>query len=194
MKTNGLIYFIKIFAIVILMSLSFTSCSYFAADIPRFGGGELLDKEMISSIKSEIFSGSDTSESETNKSGNESQVIIDVRETEAEEESETSSKAEPTTEDRSEITDEPQSSYDTEEEDTVLDTAGIESIFETSSEATETGDRITVYWSKGGSAWHLSTKCHYIAESDTVYAGYVEDAKAAKKSKLCSYCEKHYQD
>ena len=174
-------------ALISVILISFlSSCSFFSSEVNRFGGGELLDNELIESIKHEIFpNGDPTINGES--TGNPSQEIIDVRDSEMSQQTETEVHV---------YTDETEASL----ESTELITENKATSPETD-ETTEgqvitdvNGERIKVYWSKGGSVWHLSLSCYHVAKLDTVYSGYIEDAIAAKKEKLCSYCEKKYQD
>lgn len=174
----------------LILALSMSSCAFFSSEVNRFGGGELLDADMIESIKQEIFPSGDPSVN-GDSTNNPSQEIIDVRDTVTDVDTVTETPEDTTAiESSSDITE--SVTYDKESTEVSVE----ESLTEADSSVItdESGERITVYWSKGGSVWHLSLKCYHVAKLDTVYSGYVEDAIAAKKEKLCSYCEKHYKD
>ncbi len=48
----------------------------------------------------------------------------------------------------------------------------------------------TVYWTKSGSVWHTNPDCHHLKKSTNIQSGTVEEAKEAKKERLCSTCGK----
>ncbi len=47
-----------------------------------------------------------------------------------------------------------------------------------------------VYWTKSGSVWHTNPECHHLKKSTNIQSGTVEEAKEAKKERLCSTCAK----
>ena len=159
---------IAILSATFLILISLTSCSFFSSDIIRFGGGTLLDKDMIESIKQEILSGAEDTETVSHQ-------IIDVRTEAIDEYEDTDSDAAQT--DNTETHLEESSTFESASDDSVP--------------SENTNNEATVYWTEGGSVWHLSTNCYHL-KSAKIYSGYVQDAINAKKSKLCSYCEKHY--
>lgn len=46
-----------------------------------------------------------------------------------------------------------------------------------------------VYWTKNGTVWHTDRECSRIKKSDVV-EGTVEEAIAAGKERICSFCDK----
>lgn len=53
----------------------------------------------------------------------------------------------------------------------------------------EYGDT-TVYWTPFGKVYHTDLDCHALNRSDNLTEGTVEQAIAANRTRLCSYCEK----
>lgn len=71
----------------------------------------------------------------------------------------------------------------------------IESNTETEAEATTKADESdikteTVYWTEGGSVWHLTPQCSRLSKSKEIISGTVSEAKEAKKERVCSFCGK----
>ena len=164
--------FFKCF-IIFAVILSLTSCSYFYSG--SFEGGELLDDELMASIKAELFSTEESS--------------LGVEEI-------TAPINEIATEDSSEI------SSDTTRESTT-EAHLSESSLETTSEAitaivtesvcdTETIYESTdlVYWTANGSVWHTFKDCGHLKNSKSIESGSIEKAIESGKAKLCSTCEK----
>ena len=166
-------------SVTLIILLSLTSCSFFSSEVIRFGGGTLLDKEMIESIKQNVLSETSTAEDE------DSRQIIDVRTDVTDEETNVDTEAE--------SEGDKAGSSETNVEETGTSPDKSESALDNSDPTETVNNEETVYWTEGGSVWHLSVNCHHL-KSTTIYSGYIKDAIDAKKTKLCSYCEKHYQD
>lgn len=47
-----------------------------------------------------------------------------------------------------------------------------------------------VYWTPFGKVYHAFEDCHTMNQTDTITEGTVEEAIAANRTRLCSYCEK----
>lgn len=50
-----------------------------------------------------------------------------------------------------------------------------------------------VYWSPFGKAYHIDEDCHALNRTDTLTVGNVEEAIAARRTKLCSFCAKRHE-
>lgn len=50
-----------------------------------------------------------------------------------------------------------------------------------------------VYWTEGGSVFHLDEDCSHLNRSYELTAGTPEEAEQAGKSRLCKSCEKRHQ-
>ena len=46
----------------------------------------------------------------------------------------------------------------------------------------------TVFWTAGGSVWHVTAECSALAKSKSVSSGTEEQAKEAGKSRVCKRC------
>ena len=46
----------------------------------------------------------------------------------------------------------------------------------------------TVFWTAGGSVWHVTAECSALAKSKSVSSGTEEQAKQAGKSRVCKRC------
>ena len=57
---------------------------------------------------------------------------------------------------------------------------------ETVPKPTETED--AVFWTAGGSVWHVTAECSALAKSKSVLSGTEEQAKQAGKSRVCKRC------
>lgn len=49
-------------------------------------------------------------------------------------------------------------------------------------------DTDTVYWSPGGSVWHLDPTCPSLKQAKSVRSGSITDARAAGKARACKTC------
>ena len=59
-------------------------------------------------------------------------------------------------------------------------------------QATQTLDGVAVYWTKGGSVYHLDQDCQHLNRSDELYEGDVPSATEAGKARLCKTCAKNF--
>ncbi len=51
-----------------------------------------------------------------------------------------------------------------------------------------------VYWTEGGSVYHLDPACYHLSRADEVLHGTVEKALAAGKDKVCASCGDNEDD
>lgn len=146
---------------VAFLILSSVSCSMVHGNHETFNGGEILDDEKMSEIRSQIYS---TFETETGKdiSTQTERINADIEETD-------------------------KNSYETETESE--SESGFSSSDTDMSEETETGGDCNVFWTDKGEVWHLNVDCRYL-NNKSVVTGTVEDAKTAGKSRACSACGK----
>lgn len=144
--------------------LSSVSCSMVHGNHETFNGGEILDDEKMSEIRSQIYS---TFETETVK---DEATQTDKTETNEEE-----------TETNEDETDNSSSETETESDISSSDTV--------MPEETETSMKADVYWIESGEVWHIKRDCRYL-KNKTVVSGSVEDAVAAGKIRACSACGK----
>ena len=150
--------------------LGFCSCD-FDESRNNFLGGELLDNEKLSEIRDSIFteeSNTVTGEGDENSEGN--QDSTQGNSSESSENNETVTESEVTNDSQTENNDNTQSEGITESE--------------------TIGKSELVYWTKGGSRWHLFRDCYHIKDSENVISGTEEEAIEAKKEKVCSSCAK----
>lgn len=80
------------------------------------------------------------------------------------------------------------STTESESEGTQKDTEGTERN-ETESIEIEGGTAIIVYWTEGGSVWHVSRDCYHIKNKDVI-SGTVEEAEKTGHDKACKTCNK----
>lgn len=204
--------FFRIIIITLSMAMLLSSCSYFSSDRARFGGGELLDDERISEIKAELFSDTETGTSsaqstdedngqipdDTEKGHNNSEETEIKNETPTNNEIQSSSvendnTAEHVTEGNEQDGNEESSSQNSDEgEDSAQDDneesftqGGEEDDSEQGSE-----EESVVYWTEGGSVWHVSKECSSLKNSKNIISGSVEEAQNAGKERVCSRCGK----
>ena len=157
--------------LVFVTAISSSACSLFIPDKGSFDGGEILNEELLSEIRAEIFTySSDTStESEENTNLSESSSY----ETEIESENEA-------------ITSEETENCDTTSErieESILTTE------ETEKGTTSSSGKV-VFWTESGSVWHSFKDCGHLKNSKEILSGSVDDAIAAGKEKLCTTCQK----
>ena len=53
---------------------------------------------------------------------------------------------------------------------------------------THLSDENTVWWTQGGSVWHVTSDCSALAKSKSLQNGSEADAAAAGKSRVCKRC------
>ena len=169
--------------IAVCVSLMFTSCSLFMPSRGYFDGGEILDKEKMSEIKSRFFTEEITSEIEESSSGTEKEEspkkeTVEVTSVDSTENTENLSDSE------SVITD-------------ITEETTTDSITQYESESTLTSDiereteHFSVYWTESGEVWHLTQSCRYLKNSKTIISGSIENARSFGKTKACSSCSKN---
>lgn len=149
----------------------------------NFSGGDLLDVEKLSELKDSIM----TEESEIAETEKEKQTQ-DNESVKYNTEPESTSKIEDTA--NEEITNDVVTEGSTEtslgnDEESVSDSESEEL-----SETEIANKDELVYWTEAGKVWHLSPDCHHLKNSEKILSGTIEEAMAAKKTKLCSSCEK----
>jgi len=164
--------------LLLLVMLCMNACSMFMPPEQKFDGGELLDSEGLSEIKSQVFS-SENSESVTE----ETTVTVVEKTTE-------------TTINSTEITEMTESLADladtvTEETESSKNSETVDAKTEITegNDAAEEKNGDIVYWIASGEVWHLSRDCRYIKDK-SIDSGSVEEAMAAGKSRVCSVCGK----
>ena len=54
--------------------------------------------------------------------------------------------------------------------------------------ASENTDGAEVYWTDGGTVWHVSAECSALAKSKSVHAGSEDAARQSGKTRLCKRC------
>jgi len=172
-------YILCVALAVILIILP--SCSMFWASNSTYSGGQILDDELMSSMRAEII-GENTEivkPGETTQNKNETnEVVKDETDEITKDES-----GEIVKDETDEIVkDETESSQSNKE--TESDSSKEES---TKKDNEETDN--TVYWTKGGGVYHLYKDCGYIKSSSEILSGTVEEALEAKKSGVCSRCQ-----
>ncbi len=180
-------YFKKLLTVVLYVALLSILCACdFDESRNNFSGGKLLDEEKLSEIKSSIITEeSEISEAEAEtKTQNKESTVLDSAETESiiEIENDETEKENIT---NNYVT---EGSSETNVGDGEESVSNLES--EESSETEITNEEQTVYWTKSGKVWHLSPDCHHLKNSTNILSGTIEDAIAAKKTKVCSSCEK----
>lgn len=147
-----------------LILISLPSCSMFWSSNPTYSGGQMLDDELMSSMRAEIIGeNTETSKpSETIKDETIGTIKDETDEISIEETESNKSDAEG------------ESGNSKDEDSTMQD-------------HTETNN--TVYWTKGGGVYHLYEDCGYIKSSSEILSGTSEEAIEAGKSGICSRCQ-----
>ena len=158
----------KVFLVLLLLSsIAFTSCALFLADRETFDGGEILNDEKMSEIRSKIFA-TDPIETDANDS---------------EESNSNASVADQTEQSKETDKNNEHSATETEmislstEENTPVETDSLHDMQD------------VVYWTQNGEVWHTEKDCRYL-KNKSVISGSQEEAIDAGKSRLCSSCGK----
>lgn len=132
-----------------------------------------------------MFTSCDFDESKNNFRGGElldaekmSEIKNELRGTESETEKENGSQ----------ISDESESHRGENSEGTQRDTTGTERN-ETESNSFAGDTAIIVYWTEGGSVWHVSRDCYHIKNKDVI-SGTVAEAEMSGHDKSCKTCNK----
>lgn len=151
-------YFLCVTLALILIALP--SCSMFWSSNPTYSGGQMLDDELMSSMRSEVLG----EKTETSDQGEPGET--------------TGGETEPNKSD--EKTESSTSNDETESDDFNEESS-------TKHEHKETDG--TVYWTKNGGVYHLYKDCGYIKSSSEIISGTSEEALATGKSGVCSRCQ-----
>lgn len=174
--------------VILLFTILLCACS------SRSGvyGGEPLDEEKLSEIKSSIFTEKESDRinestfAEKDEINTEKEIDDDIETTAANLDEDASANAtEALTEEESEET-----KVDTDASDETESEKATESKSATEHEsATESSEIGIVYWTKNGTVWHTVKECGHIKNSEAI-SGTVDEAKEAGKTRLCSSCAK----
>ena len=78
------------------------------------------------------------------------------------------------------------------DEDTNRNSANDMTENEPSNDINDSKEPETVYWTAGGSAWHIYEDCGYLKRSKEIFSGSVNEAREQGKEKVCSSCDKKY--
>ena len=155
------------FVLLLLSSIAFTSCALFLADRETFDGGEILNDEKMSEIRSKVFA-TDPIETDANDSEESNSNASVADQTEQSKETDKNDKHSAT---ETEIISSSAEENTTVETDSLHDTQDV------------------VYWTQNGEVWHTEQDCRYL-KNKSVISGSQEDAIDAGKSRLCSSCGK----
>ena len=196
--TKSLLCITMIFILIVL-----PSCSMFWSSNPTYSGGQMLDDELMSSMRDEVLGekteisdqevsdeitedeneseNSDEITTEENESENSHEKTTEENESENSHEKTESSESQDNTE-SSKINEESSTKHDQEESSTKHDQ-------EESSTKHDHQESTPVYWTENGGVYHLFRDCSYIKSSAEVISGTVEEANDAGKSDACSRCQ-----
>ena len=170
-KLGSLFLLIIIFSITLL-----TACTEILPYNGYFDGGELLDDDLMSEIRSKYIVVEST-ESNTNKSSNsslesETNVISDISEATNNLETECNS----------------QPSYETE---SITNSTINDSDNTTTPETKENteNDSSVVFWTENGEVYHSKETCRYLKNKNYM-TGTIQQAIENGKERLCSTCGK----
>ena len=151
--------------LIFLSVASVTSCRLFVPKNNAFYGGQVLDDNMMESIKENVLN---------TESGDNTEALgngpVFVRPGEIE----------------SPVTDNEPSVEETASE--MQEASAEES--DTCEYTDLEFDESTVFWTEGGGVWHLFNNCGHLKRSKKIYYGTVEEAVEAGKEKVCSTCAK----
>ncbi len=183
--TKSLLCITMIFILIVL-----PSCSMFWSSNPTYSGGQMLDDELMSSMRDEVLGEkteisdqevSDEITEDENESENSDEITTEQNESENSHEKTESSESQDNTE-SSKINEESSTKHDQEESSTKHDQ-------EESSTKHDHQESTPVYWTENGGVYHLFRDCSYIKSSAEVISGTVEEANDAGKSDACSRCQ-----
>lgn len=173
-----------------LVLIVLPSCSMFWSSNPTYSGGQMLDDELMSSMRDEILGEkteisdqevSDEITEDENESENSDEITTEENESENSHEKAESSESQDNTE-SSKTNEESSTKHDQEESSTKHDQ-------EESSTKHDHQESTPVYWTENGGVYHLFRDCSYIKSSAEVISGTVEEANDAGKSDACSRCQ-----
>ena len=172
------------------------------ASMNNFYGGELLDDEKMSEIRSAIFpaetdekndnstEANSTSEKtkpvETEKATDEYTAITD-KETVGETEDITECVSDEETHNSEGVEEMTEAVNEEKTTEVMSDGEKTEAVSDATEEKT---DPDVVYWTENGKVWHVKRDCGHIKKSKVIISGSVEDAIAAEKERACSTCGK----
>jgi len=187
-----------------LVLIVLPSCSMFWSSNPTYSGGQMLDDELMSSMRDEVLGekteisdqkvsdeitedeneseNSDEITTEENESENSHEITTEENESENSHEKTESSESQDNTE-SSKINEESSTKHDQEESSTKHDQE------ESSTKHDHEESDTPVYWTENGGVYHLFRDCSYIKSSAEVISGTVEEANDAGKSDACSRCQ-----
>ena len=156
-------------------------------------GGEPLDEEKLSEIKSSIFTEKESDRinestvAEKDEIKTEKEIDDDIETTAANLDEDASANATEalTTEEESEETTVDTDAFDETEGEKATESKSVTE-HESATESSEIG---IVYWTKNGTVWHNRKECGHIKNSEAI-SGTVDEAKEAGKTRLCSSCAK----
>ena len=185
--------FVRMALILVLSAVLLTSCAAFKEG--NFYGGQILDDELMESIRNELFA--PENEETTMKESDKNTVSENNESTEKDSEESIGLDLDESSEqvmENSKIT-ETQSSAENSESEKNSDTESCGSESLTESEISDTEDpseeeELVVYWTKNGSVWHIYSDCGHLANSKEILSGSVNEALEAGKSGICSSCDK----
>lgn len=75
-----------------------------------------------------------------------------------------------------------------DDEDTLGVIAAVLDYQKAQKESAVEGTAEAVYWTAGGSVWHVTRECSALAKSQAVQSGNVSDAQSAGKARVCKRC------
>jgi len=174
-----------------LVLIVLPSCSMFWSSNPTYSGGQMLDDELMSSMRDEVLGEkteisdqevSDEITEDENESENSHEITTEENESENSHEKTESSESQDNTE-SSKINEESSTKHDQEESSTKHDQE------ESSTKHDHEESDTPVYWTENGGVYHLFRDCSYIKSSAEVISGTVEEANDAGKSDACSRCQ-----
>jgi len=174
-----------------LVLIVLPSCSMFWSSNPTYSGGQMLDDELMSSMRDEVLGEkteisdqevSDEITEDENESENSHEITTEENESENSHEKTESSESQDNTE-SSKINEESSTKHDQEESSTKHDHE------ESSTKHDHEESDTPVYWTENGGVYHLFRDCSYIKSSAEVISGTVEEANDAGKSDACSRCQ-----
>ena len=182
-----------------LVLIVLPSCSMFWSSNPTYSGGQMLDDELMSSMRDEVLGEkteisdqevSDEITEDENESENSNEITTEENESENSNEKTESSESQDNTE-SSKTNEESSTKHDQEESSTKHDQeeSSTKHDQEESSTKHDHQESTPVYWTENGGVYHLFRDCSYIKSSAEVISGTVEEANDAGKSDACSRCQ-----
>ena len=183
-----------------LVLIVLPSCSMFWSSNPTYSGGQMLDDELMSSMRDEVLGEkteisdqevSDEITEDENESENSDEITTEENESENSHEKTESSESQDNTE-SSKTNEESSTKYDQEESSTKHDQEESSTKHDQEESSTKHDHEESdtpVYWTENGGVYHLFRDCSYIKSSAEVISGTVEEANDAGKSDACSRCQ-----